>query len=68
MNQNISMDQKSQELTQTIWTDTQKMRLWQDAIKLAIWSDWNSILESNQISVKLDKREKDLAKKRSPKE
>lgn len=62
------MEQPSKEITNTISTDTSKMKIWQDAIKLAIWSDGNSILESNQISVKLEKREKELSKKRPPNE
>jgi len=60
------MSEQSQEITKTIWTDTTKMKIWQDAIKLAIWSDGNWILESDQISIKLDKWEKDLSKKRAP--
>lgn len=62
------MEQQSKEITNTISTDTSKMKLWQDAIKLAIWSDGSNILESDQIPIKLDKREKDLAKKRAPNE
>lgn len=62
------MEEQSKEITNTISTDTSKMKPWQDAIKLAIWSDGNNILESNQISIKLDKREKDLSKKRAPNE
>lgn len=62
------MEQQSKEITNTIATDTSKMKPWQDAIKLAIWSDGNSMLESNQISVKLDKREKELSQKRAPNE
>jgi hypothetical protein len=62
------MEQQSKEITNTIATDTSKMKLWQDAIKLAIWSDGSNILESNQIPIKLDKREKELAKKRAPNE
>jgi hypothetical protein len=62
------MEQQSKEITNTIATDTSKMKMWQDAIKLAIWSDGNSMLESNQIPIKLDKREKELSKKRAPNE
>lgn len=62
------MEQQSKEITNTISTDTSKMKMWQDAIKLAIWLDGNSMLESNQIPVKLDKREKELSKKRAPNE
>lgn len=68
MNQNTSIEKKSQEITATIWTNTQKMKLWQNDIKLAIWSDGNGILESDQIPTKLDKWEKELAKKRWPNE
>lgn len=62
------MEQQSKEITNTIATDTSKMKLWQDAIKLAIWSDGSNILESNQIPIKLDKREKELSQKRAPSE
>ncbi len=62
------MWEKTQEITTAIWADTTKMKLWQDDIKLAIWSDWNNLLEQNQITVSLDKREKELSKKRAPEE
>ena len=62
------MDKQSKEITNTISTDTSKMKIWQDAIKLAIWSDWNNFLEHNQIPIKLDKREKEISKKRGPNE
>ena len=58
------MDDKQKELKATMWADTSNLKLWQKDITNAIGSDGNKLLELNQISVSLDKWEKNLAKER----
>ena len=67
------MEEEKKELSITTWTDT-KLRetMWTDTKKLAVWKqdisdaiEWSKSLRRDQITPSLDKREKDLAKKRS---
>lgn len=60
------MWETTQEITSAIWSNISKIKLWQNDIKNAIWSDWNNLLEQNQITISLDKREKNLSKERAP--
>ena len=57
-------DQKK-ELSITMWTDTKKLAVWKEDLSATIWNEWSKILDKNQIPTSLDKREKELAKKRS---
>ena len=59
------MDDQKKELSATIRTDTKKLAVWKEDISATIWNEWSKILDKNQIPISLDKREKDLAKKRS---
>lgn len=59
------MEEQKKELSATIWTDTKKLAVWKEDISATIWNEWSKILDKNQIPISLDKREKDLAKKRS---
>ena len=59
------MDDQKKELSATIWTDTKKLAVWKEDISATIWNEWSKILDKNQIPISLDKREKDLTKKRS---
>lgn len=59
------MDDQKKELSATIWTDTKKLAVWKEDISATIWNEWSKILDKNQIPISLDKREKDLAQKRS---
>jgi hypothetical protein len=58
------MDDQKKELSATIWTDTKKLAVWKEDISATIWNEWSKILDKNQIPISLDKREKELAKKR----
>ena len=59
------MDDQKKELSVTMWTDTKKLAVWKDDISATISKEWSKILDKNQIPTSLDKREKELAKKRS---
>ena len=56
--------QTTQNLGKAMWTDTKKLAVWKEDISAAIWNDWSKILDKNQIPINLDKREKEVAKKR----
>lgn len=59
------MEDQKKELSATIWTDTKKLAVWKKDISETIWNEWSKILDKNQIPISMDKREKDLAKKRN---
>jgi len=59
------MEDQQKELSITMWTDTQKLATWKKDIWETIWNEGTKILNKNQIPVSMDKREKELAKKRS---
>lgn len=59
------MENQQKELSITMWTDTQKLATWKKDIWETIWNEGTKILNKNQIPVSMDKREKELAKKRS---
>ena len=56
--------QTTQNLGKTMLTDTKKLAVWKEDLSATISNDWSKILDKNQIPIGLDKREKDLSKKR----
>ena len=58
------MEEQKKELSATMWTDTKKLAVWKEDLSATIWNEWSKILDKNQIPISLDKREKELAKKR----
>jgi len=64
-NKKITMENKQKELSITMWTDTKKLATWKKDIWETIKNDGTKILNKNQIPLNMDKREKELAKKRS---
>lgn len=61
------MGDQQKELSKTMLTDTTKLATWKNDIWKTIWNVWNEgskSLDKNQIPVSMDKREKELAKKR----
>lgn len=59
------MDDQKKELSVTMWADTKKLAVWKEDLSATIWNEWSKILDKNQIPISMDKREKELAKKRS---
>ena len=59
------MEDKQKELSINMWTDTKKLATWKQDIWKTIGNEWTKTLDKNQIPVSMDKREKELAKKRS---
>lgn len=59
------MDDQKKELSVTMGTDTKKLAVWKEDLSATIWNEWSKILDKNQIPISMDKREKELAKKRS---
>lgn len=58
------MADTQQNISDAFWTDTKKLKTGEDAIKNTIATDMNKKLESNQISVNLDKWERQVIEKR----
>ncbi len=59
------MEEQKKELSATMATDTNKMKIWQKELGNAISNDWSNNLAKNQIPISMDKREKQLAKNRN---
>lgn len=59
------MTDQKKELSITMWTDTKKLAVWKQDLSATIWNEWSKHLKPNQIPPSLDKREKEIAKKRS---
>lgn len=59
------MDDQQKQLSKTIWADTTKLATWKQDIWKTIGNEGTKTLDKNQIPVSMDKREKELAKKRS---
>ena len=59
------MEEQKKELSATIWTDTKKLAIWKAELWEAIGNESSKILSKDQIPPSLEKREKELAKKRS---
>ena len=62
------MTDTKQNISDAFGADTKKLKTWEIAIKDTIAQDGNKLLEPNQITVKMDKREKEIAENRSSKE
>jgi len=59
------MDDQKKELRETMWTNTEKLAMGTKDISATIgWKDWTKITDKNRITTNLDKREKELWKKR----
>lgn len=58
------MTDTKQNISEAFGADTQRLKTWEDAIKHAISQDGNTMSDPSQITVKLDKWEKDVAKQR----
>ena len=59
------MSDTKQNISNAFGTDTTKLKTWELAIKDTIAQDGNKLLDKNQITVKLDKWEKELSEKRA---
>lgn len=62
----MKMTNETNEISKAMSTDTSKMKSWQIALQDTIWNEWTKKIEKNQITVWLDKREKEISEKREP--
>ena len=58
------MDDQKKELSATMWTDTKKLAVWKSDISATIWNESTKTFDKNQIPLSLNKREKEVVKKR----
>lgn len=59
------MEDQKKELSVAIWADTNKMKVGEKDLWDTMSNWWSQILKKDQISISMDKWEKELAKKRS---